>query len=292
MSLRASTLFPVLIPALGLVLAFTPIHTLAAPDYTDLDTCSAALASVDQAPSAPMPDTLRLVSWNVMKYRREGVETILERLAEHTDFLALQEGLRSTITSAPGLAHRYFADGYERAGEQSGVELRTSVEASVTCSLRFREPWLRTPKAVLAAHFPLGEESLLLVTLHAINFTFWITDLREQFAAVGELLEAHAGPAIVVGDFNNWNGYRQAVIESFAKRHGMEVVKFEPDWRSRHLGVPVDGLLQRGFETLTAAAIPTIASDHHPILALLKPLAGRGPGAGNRAAGGEPAPAP
>jgi endonuclease/exonuclease/phosphatase (EEP) superfamily protein YafD len=263
-----------------------------APHHADLDSCRTALGNAGTGPATPLPDSLRVASWNVMKYRREGAKNLVERLAEHVDFLALQEGLQHVAGETPDLEHRYFAKGYVNEDEQSGVELRSRFRASLSCSLSFREPWLRTPKAVLVTHHALGNLGLLVVTLHAINFTFWITDLRAQFDAVGSLLEAHAGPAIVLGDFNNWNAYRQAVITSFAERHGLRTVPFDPDWRSRHLGVPIDSLLQRGFEPLSTAAIPTNASDHHPIVALLRPLANSAPAAGNRAAGGAPGPAP
>ena len=226
-----------------------------------------------------------------MKYRREGSYDLVQRLAQNADFVALQEGVQSTVVDAPNLTYRYFAEGYASAERQTGVEIRSRFPATVSCALSFREPWLRTPKAALAAHYAIGTEGLLLISLHAVNFTFWVTDLQRQFAALGNLIDAHAGPTIVIGDFNNWNAYRQAVIETFARRHGLEIARFEPDGRSRHLGVPVDGLLQRGFEVLNASALLTDASDHHPILAVLRLWEPASSGAGNRAEDGAPAPA-
>lgn len=282
----SSVLSPVLSPVVSPVLAATlstvfctalvalaPAPLLAATraQHADLEACRAAIASVE-AKRLEEPDVLRVASWNVMKYRRAEAGAMVASLASSADILALQEGLRNVVVDAPQLRHRHFAEGYLRKNEQSGVELRSRFPATLTCNLRFREPWLRTPKAVLAAYYGLGKEGLLVVTLHAINFTFWISDVRAQFEAVGVLLNAHGGPAIVMGDFNNWNGYRQAVIASFAERHGLRVASFDPDLRSRHLGVPVDGLLQRGFEPLYTEAVPTGASDHHPIVAVLRPL--------------------
>ena len=114
-----------------------------------------------------------------------------------------------------------------------------------------------------------SEDHLLLVNLHAINFTFGTRAYARQFAAVGALLESHDGPAVVAGDFNNWSGPRQRVIEDFAREFGLELTRFEPDWRSRHLGSFVDGTLRRGLRTLDATALPTTRSDHHPLILLL-----------------------
>ena len=185
--------------------------------------------------------------------------------------LLLQEALRSEGPREGDPQRRYFADGYVTwSDEQTGVELRSRYAADTVCTLSFTEPWLRSPKAVIATRLPFAGQSLLVVNLHAINFTFTARAYREQLAAIGDLLAAHGGPAIVAGDLNNWNAGRHAALEDFARENGLSIASFEPDWRSRHIGVPVDGLLQRGFVLLDAAALPTAVSDHHPLILLLE----------------------
>jgi len=259
------------------------VHTRPAP-------CAEALRRAPSSAKVQTPAILRILSWNTMKYAREGSRDVLAHFGARADFLALQEGLEDGEAVSPDLPHRYFAPGYVAGERQTGVELHARTAATDVCYLSFREPWLRTPKAVLASRHAYADRTVLVVTLHAINFTIGVADYRDQFGTVGRLLRAHGGPAIVIGDFNNWNGARQKVLEAFARDHDLSIASFEPDWRSRHFGRPVDGLLQRGFTYVSVTAIPTRASDHHPILALLRPRPT--PGADSPAAGDAPGPGP
>ncbi|MEO1078402.1 MAG: endonuclease/exonuclease/phosphatase family protein [Pseudomonadota bacterium] len=244
----------------------------AATVLDDLDACSEALGEPLPAPQTETPEILRVLSWNTMKYGRHGARELLERLGRNVDFVFLQEGLRSVGPHPSFRGLRYFGDGYAFGDEQSGVELRGVYRAHLECSLSFTEPWLRSPKIVLATRHALGPQGLLLVNLHAVNFTLGVRAYAAQLDAVSLLLRSHGGPAIVAGDFNNWNDKRDATLRHFARKNGLAVADFQPDWRSRHLGRPVDGVLQRGFETLSATAVPTRVSDHHPLLLLLAPM--------------------
>lgn len=220
-----------------------------------------------RSPSLPLP--LRLSTWNAMKFSEAGAAAMLERLAEESDLLLLQESLRVSTTNS-AQPYRLFADGYLRGDLQTGVETRSIVSADAACTLRFREPWLRTPKAIAIARFPLSDgRSLLVVNLHAINFTVGAADYRKQLEAIGELLTVHRGPAVIAGDFNNWSDARQGVLQAFLRRHVLAPAPITPDLRSRHLGVPVDSIFLRGLHSVTATAIPTTASDHNPVTAVL-----------------------
>jgi len=250
-------------------LGFTPFSG-AAGEATSIGDCASQLATPAPATAQALPSPLRITTWNSMKFSRDGSPLVLTALAGESDLLLLQESLRDTapVTEHP---HRLFADGYQSGATQTGVETRSAVAADVSCSLRFMEPWLRTPKAMSVARFPIeGSASLLVINLHAVNFTLGITEYTAQFAAVGELLDRHTGPTIVAGDFNNWSEQRQEVLREFVERHALEAIEITPDLRSLHLGVPVDGIYLRGLRSATASAFPTVTSDHHPISAVLQ----------------------
>lgn len=229
------------------------------------------------AQSTPaLTSPLRVAVWNSMKFEGTGAAELLRNLSGDKDLVLLQESLREGAGSGRTM-FRHFADGYGRAGWQSGVEIRSRVRADVTCSLSFLEPWLRSPKAISVGRYPLaGGRSLLVTNLHAINFTLGTRDYRQQLDAIGALLNSHHGPAIVGGDFNNWNARRDEVLSSFARGHALHKVPINPDWRSRHVGRAIDALYVRGLRAITATALPTESSDHHPIMAVLVPEAPHG----------------
>ncbi len=253
-----------------------------------IEECRQALLQPSPGADLAMPEQLRLASWNIMKRQREGAATTRDSLAGDTDLLLLQEALAGPESDdesreMAGQRGRYFADGFRRGDEQTGVAIVSRHEADMTCALAFREPWLRTPKAVITARFPYLEHDLLVVNLHGINFTLGTEAYRRQLDAVATLVGAHTGPAIVAGDFNHWNGWRRDALQDFAHEAGLVEAVFTPDLRRLHMGTPVDSAFVRDLEVLSATAEPTETSDHHPLLLVLAgaadtPSAGAGPG--------------
>ena len=220
---------------------------------------------------------LRVLSWNSMKFQRDGAARLLRELAAEVDLQLLQETLRDLASIRDRRWHRYFAEGFHSRRGRSGVSIRSRQRADLWCALRYTEPWLRTPKAVAVARFPLADTRLLVISLHGINFTLSSRAYSAQLASLGALLVAHAGPAIVAGDFNHWNPWRRRAVAEFAARHALQEVAFEPDRRSRHLGAPLDSAFVRGLRVLSATALPSSASDHHPLLITLMPADARRP---------------
>lgn len=261
---------PLLLASLALTLSGA---ALLAPEPVPADAvndCASTLTEAAHNSETPTLDfpPLRVVSWNLLKLSRDGSAELLRNLADHSDLLLLQESLEDAPATVQDW--RLFAAGFRREGLHSGVEIRAPAPAELSCRLTFIEPWLRTPKGVAVARFRLADgERLLVVNLHAINFTLGSDDYREQFQAIGDLLSRHRGPAIVGGDLNNWNAWRDRVLDDFITEEGLARVEISPDWRSRHLGRPVDALLVRGLRVVAAAALPTDRSDHNPVAAIL-----------------------
>lgn len=246
---------------------------------TSVEHCKAALQT-DPSPGPALPDTLRLVTWNVMKLDRPQARELATTLGRDADLMLLQESPVEFSLYAD-VDGDHFAPGYQRRNQLTGVSLHSPLMVDTRCTLSFREPWLRTPKAVLAVRIAGSRQNLLVVNLHGINFTLGSGAYRRQLQAIAELVRAHEGPAIVAGDFNHWNPWRRGVLEEFRASLGLDEVSFAPDWRSRHLGSPVDGAFVRGLRVISATAYPTSRSDHNPIgltLETASPVAADNPG--------------
>lgn len=240
------------------------------PYFTSLNTCEEALREATKYLNAPaMPAPFRVLSWNTQKISQPDATELLSHLDARSNVLMLQEAILERHKPETPPLWRSFSPGYQRGDRVSGVELRSRTPFDLHCSLQVQEPWLRTPKAIGVMRLPFASQSILVVNLHAINFTLGDSDYRKQFSQVGRLLEAHSGPAIVGGDLNNWNSARQRVLEEFARKYRLHQVAFTPDWRSRHIGTPVDGLLLRDLNVVDASALPTHLSDHNPVGASL-----------------------
>lgn len=259
--------------------------------HKSIAACAQALQTQAKASSQDFPAPLLLRSWNIMKFDIPGALEEIQRMSRNADLVFLQESLRGTARAPDTTKHRYFSPGYSRGSEASGVEIRSKTPADLICEFTFTEPWLRTPKAISVVRLAFRKNALLLINLHAINFTLTARDYRENLAALSPLVKAHQGPVIVAGDFNHWNRWRARALQSWAQSLELAEVDFEPDWRSRHLGAKVDTIFLKGLSAIASAALPTNRSDHHAILAslvLLKPSTDQE--AGSLAASASPAP--
>lgn len=232
---------------------------------TTVAACETALSKTAIA-GDEMPPRLRVASWNIMKEELAGAAALRDELAAWSNLLLTQEAIES---AKPVPGERVFAPGYRRGDLQTGIALHSDSVADTVCTLSFTEPWLRTPKAVLVARFPFRDRALLVINLHAINFTLGSSAYSSQLDAIRKLVATHRGPALVAGDFNHWNPWRRGVLKRFAEKAGLTEAQFTPDWRSRHLGAAVDSAFVRGLKVVSAVAVPTETSDHHPVRILL-----------------------
>ena len=60
------------------------------------------------------------------------------------------------------------------------------------------------------------EQTLVVVNIHAVNFSMGTGAYRQQFEQVREVLRDHDGPIILSGDFNTWRRKREQVVEDVA----------------------------------------------------------------------------
>jgi len=204
----------------------------------------------------------------------DALPTRLSRLGQGHHLMLLQEALQNTASSLASQRplHAGFAPGYRTEDLISGVLSLSAAQATGQCSLSADEPWLGTPKAIHVTEYPLADttQRLLVINLHAINFTLGLKAFREQLTLFRGVLLRHKGPAIVAGDFNTWNDARRAYVTDFTRELGLQEVAFQPDLRTRFLNNPLDGFFVRDLQPTTAEVVTVESSDHNPMLVTLE----------------------
>lgn len=247
---------------------------LSATSQEQLAACRTALAAATSGNRAGLDATeIRLLNWNVQKKRDPGWRSDFDRLAGNSDLVLMQEA------SLGGLAdnnfangrHWSFAPGHSTQNSITGVLTLSRSEPLARCTFTSIEPWLRTPKATSIAAFALEgrDETLLVVNLHAVNFSFGLSDYKHQFHQVGRLLQGHDGPVILAGDFNTWHTRRMQVVDSLAESLDLQPVTFDDDSRVRFFGIALDHIYVRQLQLVNAETATVYSSDHNPLVAVL-----------------------
>lgn len=247
-----------------------PVHATPPDNHNAIDTCRDAIAHGTVSSQRSLPAVFGLLSWNIRKGLDGGWEADLLSLRDSAHLIFLQEANAGThldqlLATRP---FRHFVPGFSLIGRPTGVMTASTTPSAVHCSLRSREPWLGTPKGTAITLYALGEQraALLAVNLHGINLSVGTRVFGEQMQALGPLLAAHTGPVVLGGDINAWSRSRLAAVDALADRHGLRRVDFQPDLRSRIVGLAMDYVYLRGLDIVLAEALPVISSDHNPLL--------------------------
>lgn len=212
-----------------------------------------------------MPFTL--LNWNIYKQQRLGWQTQLKQWQNKADLITLQEVKYSTdfervrdinpLFSLQNIAFNYKGNSY-------GVNTLSKNPAIFVCGTRSLEPWLRVYKSAIASIYSIDDsnDSLLLINIHAVNFTFTRIELKKQLFPYLSLINHHQGPVIFSGDFNSWNKPRLTEIENSLFKIGFNEVLFADDQRTTFLNYPLDHIYFRGLKVNKAESLTTEASDH------------------------------
>ncbi|WJV52904.1 endonuclease/exonuclease/phosphatase family protein [Pectobacteriaceae bacterium CE90] len=233
-----------------------------------------AMQSMKQSSSSglllPEKDILRVMVWNIFKQQRMDWLSVLQGFGSNTQLMLLQEA-----QSTPELI-RFATTNYLSADQvpafalpqyPSGVMTLSAVQPMYCCPLREREPLLRLSKSALVTVYSLhGGYKLMVVNIHAINFSFGVEIYSKQLEAIGDQLGCHNGPVIMAGDFNTWSQPRMNALYRFATRMGLMEVCFSDDYRRRSFGRPLDFVFYRDLDVAASSVLVTKASDHNPLL--------------------------
>lgn len=240
------------------------------PTELSSDACRDALGqpvvSVDSELDA---STIRLVSWNIHKQTGQNWKRDYDKLARGADLVLFQEASLSTVSinDLDASMHWSFAPGYRTNGKITGVLTLSSIKPLVQCSFVNLEPIFRTPKATSITQYGLSgtDETLIVVNVHAVNFTLGMGAYRDQFNQIAATLSQHSGPLILSGDFNTWRARRAELVEALAARLDLEELQFADDHRVRFLGQALDHIYVRGLSVVQADTSSVETSDHNPM---------------------------
>ena len=249
----------------------------AATAQTSPESCVAQLGSNRHLQQQELDSSdIRMVNWNIQKGGDPDWTDDLSTFTKEPDLMIFQEAaLDMDAWEIVAAGHyRSFAPGYRTrgtAGAVTGVMTLSAAEPLTSCSLVSIEPWLRSPKATMITEYGLTDtdQSLLVVNIHAINFTIGNKDFREQVRRALSVISGHPGPVLLSGDFNTWHWRQWKILGEMANNHGLTTLNYDEDHRKRVFGQPLDHIYVRGLHVIDATSIRLDSSDHNPMSATL-----------------------
>ncbi len=248
----------------------TAPDTAAVAGMDDTSACVASLAGNTEAVSRELDSRdFSVVNWNIQKGQDPDWVRDLAEVRAEPDLLIVQEASQhhdAWDMLVPGHFHS-FSEGFGIGQNPSGVMTLSSAQPLAECDLVSLEPWFGTRKATLVTEYGLTDtdQTLLVVNIHGINFTFGVRDLENQFRKAQAIIAAHDGPVLFSGDFNTWRGKRAQMLEELVEDVGLTPLEFSADYRKRFLGWPLDHIYKRGLDTIHATTQDLDSSDHNPM---------------------------
>lgn len=238
----------------------------------------------------PVAARISIVTWNAQKGQSEQFKPDLARLVveDKPDFVFIQEARSDLLTTNE--IGGYFASSWSYPwpnGTVIGLLTLSHVPPLRIQPMpsKHREFFITAPKLSLATEYPLfNGQRLLAINVHLLAFERWgTTGIRSQMNEIGNVMEAHTGPIILVGDFNTWSQKRLDLVEKVIERVGLKEVTAFPlgrrtgDKSSSFLNwlfgideeIPLDRVYYRGFAHHSAKVLPYDSSDHRALKVLL-----------------------
>lgn len=230
-------------------------------------------AHADDSHGAFNPENIQILNWNLQKGQRRGWQSDLELLAARSHLVMMQEASLDPSMTAHGGPARFaaFAPGYRSRDLLTGVLTLSQFKPLGHCRLTAYEPWLGTPKATSISEYALSgtDDTLVVVNIHAVNFTFGVSDYRRQLHQIREALQDHHGPIIMTGDFNSWRLRRQRLLKQLVTDLSLKTPEYTVDNRVRVFGHALDHIYFRGFSAQPVVSPVVTSSDHNPLVARL-----------------------
>jgi len=239
--------------------------------YPETSACLTNLSDTTSALSQGLDNHgFSIVYWNLHKGKHKNWAGDLQELHADADLMILQEAPRESDVwdDLPQPHFRSFAEGFGFTKSVTGVLTMSSVEPLTECNLVALEPWFGTRKATLVTEYALTDsvETLLVVNIHSINFSFGVNHMQRQLRQAAIVIEQHDGPVLLSGDFNTWRGGRTEVVETIVEGLGLVPLEYEVDHRKRWFGRALDHIYVRGLRTVHATSMELASSDHNPMV--------------------------
>ena len=216
------------------------------------------------------PHAIRILNWNIQKQNNPQWHSDFSSLSNNIDLVLFQEvHFEENFLSLfeENWTHS-FARGFSTGRRTTGVMTLSSVGHLSHHQFAVNEPLLRTPKATNITTYGLAgrNDTLMVINLHAVNFSLGMNSYQRQLAKVAKQLGRHQGPVIFAGDFNTWHPRRERLIRELAQHAGLDEVSFEEDHRTTVFGKHLDYIFVRGLKAIEAVTHRVNSSDHNPML--------------------------
>ena len=228
----------------------------AAAVQTSPEFCAAQLGESRHSQQQELDSSdIRMVNWNIQKGGDPDWTDDLSTFTKEPDLMIFQEAaldMDEWEVLAAG-HYRSFAPGYRTRGKAGSVTGVMTLSATMI-----------TEYGLTDTH-----QSLLVVNIHAINFTFSNKDFREQVRRALSVISGHPGPVLLSGDFNTWHWRQWKILGEMANSHGLTTLNYDEDHRKRVFGQPLDHIYVRGLHVIDATSIRLDSSDHNPMSATL-----------------------
>ncbi len=232
-------------------------------------TISAPQPTAAQLPGLS-PDHISVFDWNMYKGQNADWEVDFLRLSHAKDIILLQEApLNKNLRDVLQKNNLYWNlnSAFKYKGVETGVLVASKIKPVASCGLRQTEPIIGLPKTILINRYIITEstEDLLVANIHGINISLGTGAYQEQFDALLNILDKHAGPIILAGDFNNWSDKRTVIMTRLMENLSLQALTLDGEARTTFFGDPVDHILYRGLQPVSYGVHPVTSSDHNPI---------------------------
>jgi endonuclease/exonuclease/phosphatase family metal-dependent hydrolase len=250
------------------------------------------------ANARPSPtDTLRVVTFNV---HRETPDKVIrgivgDRALRDADVFVLQEvhrdeSVREQCSAACSLAselgfYSVYAPGHaqDRGSDGVAVVSRVPITSAEVIELPYFDVHFNSGRRVaLAVTMEIGSTPVTVYAVHLDN-RLKVRDRRTQMMPVLEHARRQRTPVIIAGDFNTgpatWISHVVPIVtttqnnhfERLVRRHGFDTPVVDSGPTHRYLGMKLDAIYTRGFDTLAfATADARNVSDHLALWATLR----------------------
>jgi endonuclease/exonuclease/phosphatase (EEP) superfamily protein YafD len=237
---------------------------------TNVGDCRALLANdVHEPHDRLQPDNIGLLTWNIKKGTGGLWQDDLRAMTIGKELVVLQEAIPGPGMDVfvDGMKYASFSQGYTTRSRTSGVVTYSSIEPLSECRFAVIEPILRSRKATGVTEFGIAgtKETLVVVNVHAVNFSLGTRRFQEQMEQIREVLAGHSGPAILSGDFNTWSRKRLEIVDELAADLAFSAVVFDEDNRKTFKGNALDHVFVRGLSVDSSESKPVDSSDHNPL---------------------------
>jgi endonuclease/exonuclease/phosphatase family metal-dependent hydrolase len=241
-----------------------------------------------RTPAAELPAHFKVATFNI--YMQPGDKVARAMLADRSlrdlDLIVLQEVKRSNAACSDACVlgkalgmHAIYAAGHSKDdGNDYGIAILS--KAKITSAQILELPWHDVHfnagrRIALAATLRQNGRPITVYAVHLEN-RLKASDRKKQMQPILEHAAEQATPVIIAGDFNtnpftwvsHWlplptAGHQQRALESFVRSYGFDAPVAGSGATHRYIGMKLDAIYTRGFDTRRfATARASDVSDH------------------------------